>query len=70
MSEAATKADAELAGLRSLLDEHQELGRLQGNRMDAITSELGKTHAKLRAAQQEIGRLNTMLSGYTRKTTP
>jgi hypothetical protein len=41
MSEAATKADAELAGLRSLLDEHQELGRL-----------------------------NTMLSGYSRKTHP
>lgn len=57
-------------GVRALLAEHQELSRLQGNRIDALERELGETHAKLRMALNENQRLNTMLSGYARKATP
>lgn len=52
----------EAAKLRTLLAEHQELGRLQGNRMDELARELGETQAKLRAAQGEIQRLTTLLN--------
>lgn len=54
-------------GLRELLETHQELSRVQGNRIDALEAELGTTQAKLRAAQSEIQRLETMLHGYERK---
>lgn len=52
----------EAAKLRALLAEHQEIGRLQGNRMDEVARELGETQAKLRAAQGEIQRLTTLLN--------
>jgi uncharacterized coiled-coil protein SlyX len=51
----------EIAKLRELLAEHQEVGRLQGNRMDELARELGETQAKLRAAQAENQRLTTLL---------
>lgn len=56
------------AGLRSLLEEHQELSRIQGNRIDALERELGETQARLRGAQNDNQRLNTMLNGYERRT--
>jgi hypothetical protein len=59
MSEAS---DNEVIKLRELLAEHQELGRLQGNRMDDLARELGETQAKLRAAQGEVQRLTTALN--------
>lgn len=59
MSEAS---DNEVIKLRELLAEHQELGRLQGNRMDELSRELGETQAKLRAAQGEVQRLTTALN--------
>ncbi len=52
-----------IAALRALLTEHQEIGRLQGNKLDDALRELGETQAKLRAAQAEIQRLHTMLHG-------
>lgn len=55
-----------VAGLRALLAEHQELGRVQGNRLDAIERELGETQARLRASQEENRRLLTLLHGYER----
>lgn len=58
-------------GLRALLAEHQELSRIQGNRIDDLLAELGKTQAHLRAAEAEIVRLNTMLNGYaSRRVAP
>lgn len=73
MSDATPSADDKVrellateAGLRELLATHQELSRAQGNRIDDLSRDLGETQAKLRAAQQEIVRLNTMLSGYRR----
>lgn len=56
------------AGLRALLDEHQELSRVQGNRIDELLTELGKTQARLRAADAENARLNIMLNSYKRRT--
>jgi len=52
----------EIAHLKDLLAHHQELGRLQGNELDALQLELGVTQAKLRAAQEEIRRLTTQLT--------
>lgn len=54
-------------GVMALLAEHQELSRLQGNRNDELLAELGKTQARLRAADTEIVRLNTMLNGFARR---
>lgn len=54
-------------GLRELLETHQELSRMQGNRIQELETELGTTQAKLRAAQSEMQRLETMLHGYERK---
>lgn len=62
MSEVAQQLHDEDAKLRALLAEHQEIGRLQGNRMDELARELGKTQAKLRAAQAENTRLQTQLN--------
>jgi hypothetical protein len=52
----------EIAHLKELLARHQELSRLQGNRLDELNLELGRTHAELRAAQEEIRRLGTLLT--------
>ena len=61
---------AERDGLKELLAEHQELGRLLANRLDDTTRELGETQARLRAAQGEVQRLNTLLHGYDRQMRP
>ncbi len=52
----------EIANLRALLDQHQELGRLQGNKNDQLERDLAAAQAELRAAQEEIRRLNTRLN--------
>lgn len=54
--------EEEAAALRELLAQHQELSRLQGNSLDAVTRELGETQAKLRTAQEENRRLQTQLN--------
>lgn len=48
--------------LRELLAQHQEIGRLQGNKNDQLERDLAATQAELRAAQEEIRRLNTRLN--------
>lgn len=48
--------------LKELLAEHQELGRLQGNRMDLLTEEMGVTQARLRAAQVMLTSAETQLA--------
>lgn len=60
--------EQEAAALRELLAQHQELDRLQGNRLDEVTRELGLTQAKLRAAQEENTRLLTRLNAATKAT--
>lgn len=52
----------EINKLKELLAQHQELDRLQGNRIDELSRELGATQAKLRASQEEARRLNTRLN--------
>jgi hypothetical protein len=44
----------ELVKLRELLAQHQELGRLQGNQLDAARLDLAHAQAKLRAAKWEL----------------
>ena len=51
--------------LAALLDAHQEIGRLQGNRLDAAERALGETQALLRATQGEVQRLTTLLNGFS-----
>lgn len=55
-------ARLDLRRLKDLLAEHQELGRLQGNRLDQLTEELGETQARLRAAQVMLTRAETQLA--------
>ena len=63
--------EEEAAALRELLAQHQEISRLQGNHLDAVTRELGETQAKLRAVQEENRRLHTQLSALgPKKITP
>lgn len=58
---AAEEADA----LRGLLDQHRELGRLQGEKIDALERELGKAHARARALEEENRRLSTTIAALT-----
>lgn len=55
----------EIAHLRELLAQHQELDRLQGNRLQELERELGLTQAHLRAAQVETQKLLTKLNAKT-----
>lgn len=66
MSDDPRQIHDECAKLKALLAEHQEIGRLQGNRMDGLERELAETQAKLRAAQAEITRLNTRLNAESK----
>lgn len=50
-----------VTGLRALLDTHQELSRVQGNRILELETELMKTSARLRAADITIATLQTQL---------
>lgn len=57
----------ELIKLRELLNQHQEIDRLQGNRIQELDRALGETQAKLRVAQAENQRLNTQLNAFRAK---
>ena len=64
------RLEAENRALKELLDGHQEIDRLQGNRIDELERALGQTHAELRGAQREIQHLNSLLNGYAPKPRP
>lgn len=57
----------EVIKLRELLDQHQEIDRLQGNRLQDLERALGETQAKLRASQAEVQRLATQLNAFRAK---
>lgn len=57
----------ELIKLRDLLNQHQEIDRLQGNRIQELDRALGETQAKLRVAQAEVQRLTTQLNAFRAK---
>jgi hypothetical protein len=60
----------ELAGLRELLAQRQELDLLQSKRIEDLERELGEAHAKLRVADAECQRLRTQVTAFTKNFPP
>ena len=74
LRDAAGRAQAELdlahhnlREMHALLEQRQELDRMQAQKIDALGKDLGVTAAKLRAAELEIERLNQLVLGFRGK---
>lgn len=59
-------APAEAAALRELLEQHQELDRLQGNRIQDLEHDLILARTQLRERDNEIQRLRTQVAALTK----